>query len=949
MVEINGYEYLDSADIPYYRGKAHYLRHRKTGLLVLVIDNKDEEAFFSYIVNTTCENNTGVFHIIEHTVLSGSEKYQVRDAFTELYKRGCPTFLNAFTGVDRTYYPASSVIEKDFDELFRVYTDCVFSPLLRREAFEQEGIRISSSPEVHFEGVVFSEMQGAMSQHESVASRISTRHLFPGTSYEYESGGDPRAICTLTYEEFLDTYRRYYRPSNMALLLYGDIDYKKKLEELDKDYLCFYDDRNGVRRPFVSPRWKEPRKETCYSLSMDEEHEGLSSVILSWRLFPISDRRSSMLLSILVDILLGSPGSPLYKAILDSGMCEDISTESGMAPDFPDSIFSVGMYGVAGENVDKVESYILDALEKIAGEGISEIEIETALRRYEFSLREIQGGNPNGMRILFRIDKSILSGRNPIEDLYPDRDFEDVRRILLSDRCYLSSWIRDNLVLNPHRLCSIIVMDSERAEKEASEEISRVLKSRMKEVDKEEEFHLQKYLDGEILKDDTSNFQTLGLEDIESKEFKKTIGSKSDRIVLLDEYSQGVIYADAYFDVSDFSLEELKDLNFLSRLMSMCSVEGLSMSEFSTLLRFNTGGYSFYLESGTAEDLSERAFLAIRLKLLEENAREAFELVRRLLFEGLFLEKEIRAALTDIRTEYKSNVVQNAVSYTLSLAAAPLSSSLSLGESLSGIEYWETVAGFEKDIHSLVLRLEKLRSKLLDASRLTLELTGDEEQREFRADLGKLFFSYFEDKGMGECEHHGRREHKKGYFYILPTPVNYISYAALYPDRSVETMASLRLFFSIISQGAVFEKIRAKGGAYGAGASFNTDDNVMFFYSYRDPRLEESIEDFLAAVKEEKFTYEKLEDAKKKIKSGDLKPLGPSQKALIQTRRRLYEVSDEFRLSFRKALMEVDLEDLEKLRDRIIEIFRTTGVVAALSRNPMNFSSDDMVVRKLPS
>lgn len=938
MERFPGYTLVEKRSVPYCRGTGYYLRHDRTGMVVLAVMNDDEDCFFSYVVNTAPTDSTGVFHIIEHTVLSGSRKYPVRDAFTELYRRGCPTFLNAFTGVDKTYYPGSSVVEKDFDGIFSVYTDCIFDPLLRREAFEQEGIRVVGGEYPHFEGVVFSEMQGAMSQHESVVARVSTRSLFPGTCYENESGGDPKEICRLTYDGYLEAYRRCYRPGNMALVLYGNLDLAAKLAFLDENYLKNMTASAPETKPAERIMWTEPRTVRAKSISMDDEHEGKSSVLLSWRLFPATDRKANMILSIVVDILLGSPGAPLYKAILQSRIGEDISTESGMAPDFPDSVFACGFYSVDPGREQEAGDFILSALADIAERGIPHREVEAALRRYEFSLREIQGDNPNGMRVLFRVDKGILLGMNPLDDLFPEEDFKVVRKMMEEDG-FVENWIRRNLLDNPNRLLSIVTMDSSVSEEDASR-ISEVLADRLKEYDPQEEVHLGKYLDGSIMPDDPSSFASVTLNDLKDRSFRPTVGRAGDEVVLLDEYSSGVIYFDASFDVSDFSIGELEDLNFLSRLMSMTGAGDLDVSEFNTELRFNTGGYSFYLESGTTGELEERCFLLVRLKLLKEGAEDALELVRRLLFEIHLDRNDMENALTDIRTEFKSNVLQNAVTYTLSLAQKDLSTSLRIGERLTGISYWERVIEMQKDVEGLADRISRLLPKVLDRDRLSIEITGDEENRDYRAMLGERFASFFERKGGRGPICHESPEKRGGCFYVTETPVNYVSLAAPAPQRDVRSLAIYKIFFSIISQSSVFEKIRGKGGAYGAGASFNTDDDVMLFYSYRDPRLRDSVKDFIASTREEKFTAEKLENAKKKIKSIDLKPLSPSQKALIQMRRRLYLVEDDFRLSFRKALMDVTLSDLEDVRETIACALENGGAVAAIA-NPRSFTAFD--------
>ena len=541
----------------------------------------------------------------------------------------------------------------------------------------------------------------------------------------------------------------------------------------------------------------------------------------------------------------------------------------------------------------------------------------------------------------------MLLGRNPLDDLSPDEDFHAVRSMIQSDEHFYENWIRENLLENTTRLTSIIRMDNS-VEEENGKLIEKVLEKRLPEFDMKEYEHLQKYLSGEILPVDYSGFDPLKLEDIKSLTFVPTVGKPEDHIVLYDTYTSGVIYFDAYFDVSDFSLGELEYLNILSRLMGMAGVGEMSMSEFNRELRFNTGGYSFFIESGSTGDGENRCFLVIRMKLLKEGSVEALELVRKMLFEMRLDVSEIDTVLTDIRTDYKSNVLNSAYSYILADAMKGFSTSLTVGESLTGLSFWERVVEMQENPEGLISGLRTVREKLLDSDRLTLELTSDEDQKDFREKLGERFTSFFPSKG-GRRELDGEiYEGERVSFHTTQTPVNYIAFASTVPERDTRTLASYKLFMGIISQSSVFDKIRGKGGAYGAGASFNTDDNVLCFYSYRDPRLMDSVKDFIDAVREEKFTLDKLENVKKKIKSGDLKPKSPSQKAVVQTRRRIYNFTDEFRLEFRKALMDVTLEDLESVREKIANIMEERGCVSAITSEkaiPEDLKSNS---RKLP-
>ena len=944
---VGGFELLEERHVPSYDGDAGLYLHKQSGFRVVALKNKDREQFFSYVVYTTPEDSTGVFHIIEHTVLSGSRKYPVKEAFNEAMKRGCPTFMNAMTGADRTYYLASSAIRKDFDNIFEIYSDAVFSPLLRKETFMQEGIRIAGLPAPHFEGVVFSEMQGALSQHEQVVSSLSSRCLFPGTPYQWESGGDPRSICTLSYPDYLKMYEKYYTPSNMTLFLYGDLDVNGKLAFLEEEYLSKRAYVFPVPVFQVPPKWESPRRIDGKSYASDTDSKG-GTVMLSWRLGPSTDRRECIILSILVDLLLGNPGCPLYKAIVESDLGEDLSSESGMLPDYAENVFAVGMTGANMDDAEKISAFLLSELENIYEKGFSEKEVEAALRRYEFSLREIPGGLPQGMRVLFRLDKSMVYRTDILSCLYPEEDMKALRKEVEETPRFFEECIRRYFIDNPHRLLSTVMPDS-LFSAEIDEEISDVLQERIKSADPEDEKLFEKFSFSEDDEKVFESFPSLKSSDIQDEPFQKNPGNPFDRIVQIPLFTGGVVYFDVAIDVSDFTYQELDDLNILARLMTMCSVSDMDMPSFQTEMRFSTGGFAYYLESGACLDGNEKVFMMLRLKMLENTVDEAQRLLVRLLKEGRLDEKEIEAAITDMITDYKSGLMQNGHTFALSAAQAGFSPSLYISERLGGVCFWFELEKLKRNIPSLASRISKTRCRMLDAKRMIIQIGCNKENMKKSAAAASSFLSSFDEKnGCGKSSHEVP-EIASHQAYILPSPVSYVALCSYCGDSSLFKQAARRLFLSILSPSSIWNSIRAKGGAYGAGSLLDPLERTVIFYSYRDPRLDATISDFISCVKEEELDGKKLENALMQIRSQDLKPLCPAQKVLVYLRRRLFGITDEYRKENRKAILSVGLEDLERAREDIIGLFEKTGSVAVMcSKEASSSSSLDFEVKDLP-
>ena len=421
---MDDFKLISKQVIPNMDASATLYRH-PSGFEVYYRDAKDEEAFFCYQFKTYPSSSNGVFHILEHTILSGSEKYPLRDPFSVVSRSSCNTYLNALTFPDKTLYLAASPLKKDLDNIFLIYSDAVFRPLLRKETFLAEGIRVKSNPP-SFDGVVFNEMLPDFLSHESVVSSHSLRDLFPNTMYSFSSGGDAKCIVALTYEEYLASYDKYYHPSNVGLFLYGqNIDVDEKLEILSS-YLKGVEKREKLPLYEKTIRWEKPREEICYSSSA--EGDGRITVIVSILTSLLNTSAfDRMFMSVIVDALLGSPSCPLYSALLESNLADDISSQSGMSGDFYEIPFLVGLTGVKSEKIEEAKSFILSALKSIAQKGLDKDLIEAAIRRQEFASREIPGGIPNGFRMLLRCSRSWVRGENIIEDLAPSVSIAKVR------------------------------------------------------------------------------------------------------------------------------------------------------------------------------------------------------------------------------------------------------------------------------------------------------------------------------------------------------------------------------------------------------------------------------------------------------------------------------------------------------------------------------------------
>ncbi len=947
--EYNGFVLKSIDQVPSYSSVGFLFEHR-SGFKVYWLRNEDTERFFSYTIYTPPKDNTGVFHILEHTLLTGSEKYPVKDPFMGMVRNSCNTFLNAMTGPDRTYFPAASPVKKDFDNIFRVYTDAVFSPLLRRESFEQEGIRISGKGSLHYEGVVFSEMQGDISQHESVVAAAFSRPLFDADSpYQYEFGGNPPDIPSLTYEAFIDTYRKHYVPANMTLFLYGDLEIREYLAILDKEYLEGRNPGHAIERPGISSRWEEPRSFMAYS-NADDGDSG-STVMVSWLLPGVEDPVFGSELSLIVDILLGNPGAPLYKAITESGLGKDISPESGLSDSYREYIFSAGISGADESESSVIEDFIMSSLRSISEKGLDRKAVQAALRRMEFKLREIPGGIPQGYRLFFMLmDKGWVYGSNPSDMLQSGAILDEIKSRLDSNPRYFEDWIDRYLIRNTHRLRSVIV-PSQKAAEDMLKGISRQLEAHKGEYRSSDEAAFDAFQETADSPELLLSLPRLSSSDIPDE--KVLIERHSGNSLIYNTMTTGgIVYADMAFDISDYSVRELEDTVLLSRLFTMGDVGDMSYSEFLTELNYTTGGTSFSIDTGSDSEGRFKAFFICRFKSLKEHLDESFDLIlsafRRLSVGSV---PRIRASLTDIDTEYQSSVLRQGHTFALSSASSSLSYALGISEKLQGIEYWfrvkEMLAG---EIEELPQRLRCVLDKTFSRARLVLHLAFEDSDKDNAISSAEHFIGQVPDNGCLDQQVQGSDlEESRVHAYTAATPVSYSALAVASSPFGSRAHAEEKMFLSIAGQNILWSLIREKGGAYGAGALADSNENALLFYTYRDPRLSESIDDFVRGIREQVLTADKLEDARLSVLSRDVKPLSPQAKAMIDLRRYLYGISDELRLGAKSMLLSVTLSDLESIRDEIIgRITDNPGIGIIASEKAVAELKINAECRKLP-
>src|ERR1700720_4431955 len=477
----HGFELLREQNLAEINSAARYYRHVKTGAELLSLVNSDENKVFGVSFATPPPDSTGVAHILEHSVLCGSRKYPIKEPFVELMKSSLNTFLNAMTFPDKTCYPVASQNVQDFYNLIDVYLDAVFFPRLSPQIFQQEGWHYElDAPDapLSYKGVVFNEMKGNYSSPDSRLRELSQQSLYPDTTYGLDSGGDPKHIPDLTYEQFKAFHQGHYHPSNAKLFFYGDDDPDERLRLLDAWLAEFSRIAVEARVP-LQPRFAAPKRLTrSYPAGQANRQQGAAAketmLTVNWMLDEVVDVETALALDILEHILIGTPAAPLHKALIDSGLGQALAG-GGLDDELRQPMISIGLKGIDPINADKIERLMADTVSTLADKGIDPLTVDAALNTIEFRLRENNtGAFPRGIVFMLRALRTWLHGHDPLSPLAFEGPLAAIKAQVAGGERYFERLLKRHLVDNRHRTVLVLKPDRDLAEREAQEERARL-------------------------------------------------------------------------------------------------------------------------------------------------------------------------------------------------------------------------------------------------------------------------------------------------------------------------------------------------------------------------------------------------------------------------------------------------------------------------------------------
>ena len=862
LTKLDAYEVMLQKELKDLKSEGILLKHKKSGARVLLVSNDDENKVFTIGFRTPADNSTGVPHIIEHTVLCGSEKFPAKDPFVELVKGSLNTFLNAMTYPDKTVYPVASCNDKDFQNLMDVYMDAVFHPNIYKheEIFRQEGWSYhleEEDGELTYNGVVYNEMKGAFSSPDGVLDRMILNSLFPDTTYANESGGDPDIIPELSYEEYLEFHRTYYHPSNSYIYLYGDMDMEEKLKWLDEEYLCKYDVKEvhseiGFQQPFD----KMYEISAKYSVSSNEPEEDNTYLAYNKVVGTSLDKELCLAFDILDYALLSAPGAPLKKALMDAGIGKDISGSYDSSTYQP--IFSIVAKNANAEQKKAFVEVIESTLRRIVENGIDKKALEAGINYNEFRYREADfGGYPKGLIYgLQMFDSWLYDEMQPFMHVESLETFKFLKKQI--NNRYFEDLIQKYLLDNTHGTIVVVV-----PERGLTAKMDAKLKEKLqayKESLSKEELHklvekttkLEAYQEEPSASEDIEKIPMLERADISTEIapiYNEEMSLAGVPVVFHEIETNGIGYLELLFDLSGIPEELLPYAGVLQAVLGIIDTEHYEYSELFNEINVHTGGIGTSLELYTdvtkAKEKAFRATFEVKTKALYDKIPFALQMMIEILTSSkLGDEKRLKEILamnvSRLQMKFLSSghvvAAMRAMSY-----CSPISR---FKELTSGVEYYRFLSklndDFENEKNVLIENLKKLTKMIFSKDNLMVSYTATREGLAgLEEELAKVREGLYEaQKEETRCVIHCE---KKNEGFQTSSKVQFVAQAGNFLDAGKEYHGALQILKVIMSYEYLWMNIRVKGGAYGCMSNFNRIGEG-YFVSYRDPNLKKTLE-----------------------------------------------------------------------------------------------------------
>lgn len=945
---LHGFRLEREAQVPEISSTVRLYRHEKTGARLMSVLAPDENKVFGISFRTPPKDSTGVAHILEHSVLCGSDKYPVKEPFVELLKGSLQTFLNAFTYPDKTCYPVASTNVRDFYNLIDVYLDAVFHPRLTPQVLEQEGWHFElddPAGPMSFKGVVFNEMKGAYSSPDGLISEYSQQALFPDTTYGLDSGGDPEVIPSLTFEAFMDFHRRYYHPSNAWIFFWGDDDPEERLRILDRELSRFEaietDSAVALQRRLTEPRRVDKR----YAAGEGEERGMLT---VNWLLCPTENAELNLSLHILEHILIGMPSSPLRKALIDSGLGEDLAGV-GLEADLRQMYFSVGLKGLAPGNEERVESIILETLKGLAEGGITADMVEAAVNSVEFDLRELNTGRfPRGLALMVRSLSTWLYDGDPLALVAFEAPLLAIKERLADGEPVFESLLRARFLDNPHRVTVSLLPDHGLAKAREDKEKAR-LDAALAALGEEERAALARANEELRARQEApdspealASIPRLSVVDLPRENTRIPCERETlagIEALVHDLPTSGIAYVDVGLSLAGLPQNLLPCVPLLGRALLEMGTRRRDFVALTRRIASRTGGIEAAPFAGSLEGSADAVpWLFLRGKAMVERAGDLMDILAEVLAEVRLDDRErFRKMVLEEKARAEQRVVPSGHMVVASRLKAGLTPSGWVGEQFAGLDNLLFLRRLAEDVDTdwprVLAMLEEMRSTLVRSGGMILNVTVEGAHW---ARVRKAIDGFVSAMPRGEAAKQPLSPEPPlpAEGLTIPAQVNYVGRGASLAEAGYAVTGGDMVVSKWLRTAYLWDRVRVQGGAYGAFCLLDRLNGTMVMASYRDPNLERTLKvfgdtaDFLA----------KLDLSDEELTKAVVGAIGdfdtyqlPDAKGFTSLARHLQGITEDRLQEVREEILAADKESFKRFAEAAA-ILRDAGRTVVLGR-----------------
>ncbi len=932
------FEQLRTAHIKSLNIDVMEFRHKKTGTPHIHLATDNPENVFLVGLRTVPMDSTGVAHILEHTVLCGSEKYPVRDPFFMMIRRSLNTFMNAFTSSDWTAYPFASQSRKDYFNLLDVYLDAVFFSRLHELDFAQEGHRVEfeqaddPKTDLVYKGVVYNEMKGAMSAPTSILWDKLSKYLFSHNTYHYNSGGDPEVMPQLTYEQLLNFYQTHYHPSNAVFMTYGDIPALELQSRFDSQVLERFEPLDRIIKVNKAIRLHSPMIiEEAYATEEPEDQDK-THIVLSWLLGESIDLDERLRVHLLSSVLLDNSASPLMQALEQTDLGSSPSPLCGVEDSALEMVFVCGLDGTRPEHSEATQSLILDVLADVAKNGVPQEQVDAVLHQLELSQREIRGdGMPFGLQLVLSGLSAAMQRGDAIAAIDLDPALVRLRKAALEPG-FIQNLVTTLLLNNPHRVRLTLRPDNSISKRRSQMEKKRLAekKASLDELGMQEIVAQANALaERQLQEDDPDILPKVTLKDVPANMHIPegndiTIANAPARA--FTQGTNGLVYQHVVMDLPALDKELLPLLPLYTGFLTELGSGGRDYIETQKRQAEVTGGIGAYtMQRGATDDVQNvSAYLVLRGKALLRNSSALTDLLYETLTSTKFNElTRLRELIAQSRAGREQSVTGSGHLLAMTAAASGMSPTTQFAHlhgGLAGIKSLKKLDDSlddDKNLSRLAEQFEAIHQQIQQAPRQFMLVAEGENMDVVQAGLHARFSDNIESGEFSAYKPQSIRERVQQ-IWTTSTEVSFCARAYPVVPSGHEDAAALTVLGPFLRNGYLHRAIRETGGAYGGGASYDADSASFRFYSYRDPRLVDTLDDFDKSViwlRETTHDPQALEEAILNVVGSIDKPGSPAGEARSAFQNELFGRSAELRQAYRDRILTVSLDDLKRVSE----------------------------------